>query len=376
MIQDNVQNNGQFNDQNPQFSLCSIFKNEEKNLEKFITDHKDLVDEMILVDTGSTDKSNDIVRSFGLPYHFFKWTRNFSEARNYSLQFPTKPWVMVLDIDEQVLPEDFERLKSIMKKEKKEAYSLVQINFTESFENLNWKSTIDLPEQFRSFATGYVESPLIRVFKNHKGICFNGAIHEIVGESIHTLNISSCKTDIPIYHLGWTGAARTDQEKQEKKATYNELIRNTWEKEKTPKMAYYYLSTLENPEDRIKVAFHLTKQYPSVKEFWEIFASTAVKLKQWTRALSYIDKGLSHHPDYIPLFILKAKCLNATGKPGQALDILEPLRKKDPKQPIYWYETFRSLILLHRQEDAQKMTKELPPHFPKTLADDLLKTIS
>jgi glycosyltransferase involved in cell wall biosynthesis len=358
-----------------EFSLCTIYKNEEKNLEKFISYHIDLVDEMVLVDTGSTDRSNEIVRAHGLPYHFFQWTNHFSEARNYSLTFATKPWIIVLDIDEQVLKEDFNRLKAFMTEKQKDAYSLKQINFTDNFEDMNWKSITTLPKQFRSYAQGYIESPLIRVFCNHKGIRFHGAIHELVGESINRLKLSSCITDIPIYHLGWIGAARTDEEKQRKKKTYREIIKQEWERDPSPKMAFYYLATLESPEEKLRVGFRLTKQFPGVKQFWEVVARSAAGLSQWDRALSYAQKGLGLHPDHLPLLLIKAKCLNETAKPHEAMAILDNLPKHDRQHPVYWFEKFRSLILLQRKKEAEALTKQLPRQCPPDLAKELLQLI-
>ncbi|MCP5046970.1 MAG: glycosyltransferase [bacterium] len=355
-----------------EFSLCTIYKNEERNLEKFIADHRRFVAEMVLVDTGSTDRSNDIVRSHGLDYHFFQWTQNFSEARNFSLTLPTKPWIIVLDIDEQVPEDDFHRLTAFMKEKQKDAYSLKQINFSDAFEDMNWKSITKLPERFHGFAKGYIESPLIRVFRNHKGIRFHGAIHELVGESIHRLNLTSCITDIPIYHLGWTSSARTDVEKQRKKDSYKALIKKEWEQDPSPKMAFYYLSTLESPAEKLQLGFRLTRQFPEVKQFWEVLARTSAGLEQWTRALSYVEKGLQHHPGHTPLLAIKLKCLNETLEPGNALELANSLLEKDPLHPLYWFEKFRSLILLQRREEAEALTRRLPPQFPPHLAEELV----
>ncbi len=358
-----------------EFSLCAIYKNEEKNLDKFITAHRDLVDEIVLVDTGSTDRSNDIVQQHRLKRHFFQWTHNFSQARNYSLTLSTRPWVIVLDIDEQVLPEDFVRLKTIMAEQQKDAYSLKQINFTYSFDDMLWKSIMTLPPQFHTYAPGYIESPLIRVFRNFKGVCFHGAIHELVGESIHQLHLTSCITDVPIYHMGWTTASRTDEEKQLKQKTYRELIRSEWEKDPSAKMAFYYLSTLENAEEKLRIGFHLTRQYPEVKQFWEVVAGAAVSLQQWSRALGYVEKGLSFHPAHTPLLAIKARCLNETANPLKALEITTQLLNQDVNHPIYWFEKLRALILLKRTTEAETLLRQLPPQFSPKLLEELKKIL-
>jgi glycosyltransferase involved in cell wall biosynthesis len=400
-----------------EFSLCAIYKNEEKNLEKFITDHIGLVEEMILVDTGSTDRSNDIVRDHGIPYRFFQWSDHFARARNYSLTFAARPWIIALDIDEQVLKEDFSRLKQriandhdtnslpladhpgqrLLREEcsppgpspppesprshqgreqpkPPDAYSLRQINFSDHFEDMNWKSITTLPGEFHTYASGYIESPLIRVFRNRRGIRFHGAIHELVGESLRQLGLSSCKTDIPIYHLGWV-EGRTDEEKLRKKKRYREIIKREWECDPSPKMAFYYLSLLEDPAEKLRLGFRLTRQFPEVKQFWEILARTAAGTGQWKRALSYAAKGLELHPGHIPLLVIKAGCLNETAHPGEALQILDHLRQNDPLHPIYWFETFRSLILLQRRQEAEALARQLPPQFSPELAGELLSII-
>lgn len=71
-------------------SLCMIVKDEEEYLPRCLKSIKDIVDEIIIVDTGSKDKTVEIAKSFGANVYYFKWTNNFSEARNESLKYATK----------------------------------------------------------------------------------------------------------------------------------------------------------------------------------------------------------------------------------------------------------------------------------------------
>ncbi|MCP5108613.1 MAG: glycosyltransferase, partial [bacterium] len=354
-----------------QFSLCAIYKNEEKNLEIFLRRHIDLFDEFVLVDTGSTDRSNEIVESFGLSHYFFPWVDDFSKARNFSLTKAGKSFIVVLDMDEHVLKEDFLRLKTIIRETGKDVYSLVQVNFTGSREDLSWKSIETLPEAFRTVAAGYIPSPLFRVFRNRKGVEFHGIIHELVGESVSRLKLSSKVTDIPIYHYGWIGTGRTEEEKSRKKAAYSEMIRKAWEADRSPKMAFYYIKSLEDPREKIKLAFRMSKEYPDVKQFWEILAQNAAQLGQWARGLSYVEKGLIHHPGNTVLLATQVRCLNETAQPQKALEIVETLLKADRGNPVYWFEKFRSLVLLGRGEEARSLVRLSPHHFPPDLAMEL-----
>lgn len=358
-----------------EFSLCAIYKNEEKNLETFLKRHIDLFDEFVMVDTGSTDKSNEIVKSFGINHTFFQWVNDFSKARNFSLSKANKSFLIVLDMDEWVLKEDCQRLKTIIRETGKDVYSLVQINFTDARDDLNWKSIETLPEAFHPVSKGYIPSPLFRVFRNHKGIRFHGSIHELVGESVNRLNLSSKVTDIPIYHYGWIETGRTEEEKNRKKTAYREMIKHAWEQDPSPKMAFYYIKSLEDPHEKIKLAYRMSKQYPDVKQFWEVMAQTSANLGQWARALSYAEKGIRNHPDNIALLATQARCLNETAQPQGALDIVENLLKKDPANPVYWFEKFRALVLLNRQQEARAIVRQFPQYFPPELVEELRKVV-
>jgi len=67
-------------------SLCMLTKNEEKNLAKAINSVKPVVDEIIVVDTGSTDKTKEIAKKFTSKIYNFGWNDNFADARNFDIQ--------------------------------------------------------------------------------------------------------------------------------------------------------------------------------------------------------------------------------------------------------------------------------------------------
>lgn len=86
-------------------SLCMIVKNEQETLAKCLNSVKGIVDEMIIVDTGSTDKTPKIAQQFGAKVHSFNWCDDFAKARNASLSYATGQWILVLDADEILDPE-------------------------------------------------------------------------------------------------------------------------------------------------------------------------------------------------------------------------------------------------------------------------------
>lgn len=91
-------------------SLCMIVKNEERVLKRCLDSVKDIVDEIIIVDTGSHDKTKDIAKKYTDKIYDFKWEDDFSKARNFSFSKATKEYILWLDADDVILNEDKEKL--------------------------------------------------------------------------------------------------------------------------------------------------------------------------------------------------------------------------------------------------------------------------
>lgn len=81
-------------------SLCMIVLNEEKFLEKSLKNTSKYVDEIIIIDGGSVDKSIEIAKKFKAKVITNKWSEDFAKQRNFSLKFATKDWILIIDADE------------------------------------------------------------------------------------------------------------------------------------------------------------------------------------------------------------------------------------------------------------------------------------
>ena len=83
-------------------SLCMIVKNEEDTIARCINSVKDIVDEIIIVDTGSTDNTLKILKNLNIVPYRFEWINDFSAARNYAINAATGDWILFLDADEWI----------------------------------------------------------------------------------------------------------------------------------------------------------------------------------------------------------------------------------------------------------------------------------
>jgi glycosyltransferase involved in cell wall biosynthesis len=154
-------------------SLCIIVKNEEDTLERCLKSVAGIVDEIVIIDTGSTDKTKEIAGKFSLNIYDFEWIDDFSAARNYSFSKATKEYILWLDADDVLLEAD--RLKLMnLKHNLSHNIDVVMMKYNYSFDN-SGNVTFS---HFRE-----------RLLKRSKGFKWNDPIHEwvvIYGNIIYT----------------------------------------------------------------------------------------------------------------------------------------------------------------------------------------------
>jgi len=96
-------------------SLCMIVKDEEKTLERCLNSVKSFIDEIIIVDTGSTDKTKEIAEKFNSKIYDFKWINDFATARNFSFSKATSEYIMWLDGDDFIDNDNINRIEKLLK---------------------------------------------------------------------------------------------------------------------------------------------------------------------------------------------------------------------------------------------------------------------
>jgi len=109
-------------------SVCLIVKNEEQFLAQCLKSIHGLAQQIVVVDTGSTDRTVEIAKSFGAEIYSFAWCDDFSAARNAALEHATGDWVLMLDADEELPAAEHERLRADMKRAEVIAFRLPLVN--------------------------------------------------------------------------------------------------------------------------------------------------------------------------------------------------------------------------------------------------------
>jgi tetratricopeptide (TPR) repeat protein len=178
-------------------SLVMIVKNEEEMLPGCLAAVHDAVDEIVIVDTGSTDRTVEIAESFGAKVVDFPWNGSFSDARNCSLEHATGDWVVYLDADEHLVPEDAPLLRQLTGRTWREAFYLVETNYTGG-----------------EGSGSSVAHLAMRMFKRKPDYRFEGRIHEQKTQAMPTYLPERFETtEIRLRHFGYLKSRISTKEK-------------------------------------------------------------------------------------------------------------------------------------------------------------------
>lgn len=180
-------------------SQCMIVKNEEQNIERALSWGKNIVDEQIVVDTGSTDRTVELAKKMGAKIYYFEWINDFAAAKNYAIEQATGNWIAFLDADEYMTNEDAKKMRIhieeyVEKYDENKQPDAITCKLVDLGSNNNI-STIASQNRF---------------FRNN-GVNYRGKIHEAIGKDSPML-IKEVE-DVMIYHTGYQEQAIISQKK-------------------------------------------------------------------------------------------------------------------------------------------------------------------
>ncbi|HEX3466650.1 MAG TPA: glycosyltransferase, partial [Candidatus Elarobacter sp.] len=180
-------------------SLCMIVKNEERFLAECLRSVRGAVDEINVVDTGSTDRTVEIAREFGANVIFRDWRDDFGWARNESLAMATRRWTLVLDADEEIAPESLALLRAL--RETPAGLTGVYVRIQNAVDDASGSATMT--------------HVLPRIFPTSTRIRYRNVIHESVvldgAEHLH-----SVMSPVLVRHKGYTAAMMDARAKNER----------------------------------------------------------------------------------------------------------------------------------------------------------------
>jgi glycosyltransferase involved in cell wall biosynthesis len=298
-----------------------IVKNEEKDLADCLVSVKNIADEIIVVDTGSTDRTMQIAREFQARVIEKPWPGDFSVARNFSLELATMQWVLVMDADEKLDSTSAAQLKAYLSTTSATGLRFVQRN-------------ISSPQDL----VGYYDLISTRMWRNNPAIRYEGLIHESAVDSIFRAGGTIDTTSFVIWHSGY---ARSSVQSGKQRAERNlELL--TRMLATSPKDAYIhyqlgitYKQIGNNAEARLhlKNALELNRDDLSADILGEIYmklAQMALMENLNTDCVQFAEASLRYTPENVTSQYLAALGYMSLGQVNRAYPYFLTIRQAPP----------------------------------------------
>jgi glycosyltransferase involved in cell wall biosynthesis len=280
-----------------------IVKDEEKWLEGCVDGVKPILDEIIIADTGSNDRTPQIAERLGAKLFHYKWDNNFSNARNFAISKASGDWILSLDADERIVEQDLPKVKALAGNKHFDGFSFLIRDYTNNqfLENFVALQPGDRYGSQSAGFSGYKQARLVRMFRNN-GILFEREIHEVVEHSIRNRGGRILETDIPIHHLGeLRGVSESKLEK------YGELSSSRIQ------------SNPNDPKDNFDLGYLYFRKGDYEKS--EYFYKRAIKLK----------------PDYLEAHFGLGEAYASQGKYQEAVEVNRRILELSPKNAAAYY---------------------------------------
>jgi glycosyltransferase involved in cell wall biosynthesis len=282
----------------PKVSLCMIVKDEEANLPACLESAADLVDEIIIVDTGSTDRTREIAAGFGAHVFDFTWVDSFAAARNESLRHATGDWIFWLDADEILDADNRQRLKELFA-------GLPDANAAFVMKCL----CLPDPETRTATVVDHV-----RLFRNDPALRWEYRVHEQILPSLRRAQADVRWSNVVIHHTGYQDTAL----RQRKLERDGRLLRLEIAEKPDDPFILFNLGSIAQERGRLSEAVSflrrsLERSHPRdsiVRKLYALLAQCHRRLGQEELALAACQKGREFYPDDVELLFQEGVLLH------------------------------------------------------------------
>ena len=289
-------------------SLCIITKNEEKNLADCIGPLRELFKDIVVVDTGSTDKTRELARALGARVFEFPWVDNFAAARNETLRHALGRFVFWMDADDRIDQENVAKLKRLL----------------ENLPDANVAFVMKCLCVARAPGETATVVDHVRLFRNDPHIRWKYRVHEQILPGVKSAGGRSEWSDVVIRHIGYTDPALRgrklerdlrllkleEQEKPDDAFTLFNLGSHYHEVNKPAEALPYLRRSLEKSHSQDSI----------VRKLYATIAQCERSLDRLDAAVAACADGRRHYPDDAELLFLEGSLLHAQGKRDGAIE--------------------------------------------------------
>lgn len=318
-------------------SLCMIVRNEERYLARCLASVKPLVDEMIIVDTGSDDRTVSIATVFGAEIHRFTWNGSFADARNHALAMARGAWILTMDADERISPRDHAALRGMLRSSSpsRDAWSALIRNYSQRVHIQGWQANDgSYPDEEQ--ADGWYPAERARVFPRDGRIRFEGVVHELVEPALRRHGFAIRTAPFMVHHVG--EAEGLPANLREKQCRYYELGKQKLAENPCDPVALAELAVqageLEYFDEAVDLWDRLLAMCPDAVEALFGKGHALLNLKRYAEALEVSRRALLLDPTHREAAFNYGTCELYVGEPARALPEIERLLRQDDRHPL------------------------------------------
>jgi tetratricopeptide (TPR) repeat protein len=347
-------------------SLCMIVKNEEDWIEGALDSVRSIVDEIIIADTGCTDHTMERVRRFSPKVIDFHWTEDFGEARNRTLAEARHPWILVLDADERIATQDLPLIKDAVQRSP-DGFHLTQRNYVFGNQVFGWTQNDGKYAEGKQYP-GYVDNPLIRLFRNDPSLRFRGAVHEIIDPTRLPSTFKFDSIPAVIHHYG---KVRGEERVAAKQLHYLALGQKKIQEDPTNAKAHLDLGIQYQELKRHKEAVASFKRAFTMSRLpvTLLYAAISEKLDgRPSESLELLDRALQLGLNTFDVRLERGNTLLALGRASDALREYRVSERLNPSNPIAVFNSGLALLKLQDVASAEQCYEKalrMDPTFDK-----------
>jgi len=293
-------------------SACIIAKNEAKNLPRCLASIQKVATQIVVIDTGSTDETVEIARSFGATIGEYAWDNDFSAARNASLELAIGAWALWIDADEELTVESADAIRQALVRPQYAGFNIPIVNFTED---------IGDGDQF-------IHAP-VRLFRMLPGVAFTGRIHEQVTPSLKASGLPFATLEkARLNHYGYRPSAMTERNKIDRTITMLEL---ELAEDPTSSFQWFNLANAfavakrhrEAEEAARTSVSYLTDSDSHAASVFQILTEVLEQDGRFDEALAVIEEAETRGLVGVQTEFTKASVLLSLGRYDEALEAIE-----------------------------------------------------